>query len=231
MKHNLNINITQWLKKSQTLLNTTEETFKKFKLDTSNLPKHVYENTEPLSLVFVGQYSAGKSTILKALTGIETIATGEMITTQNTHEYNWNNLTVIDTPGIHTSLRPDHDEISYKAIVNADILIYVVTHELFDSYIGENFRKLLFEKNKANETILIVNKMATVGNTIENRNIKLENLKIVTNPYSPEDLRTCFIDAESYIDSLEEEDNEISTELFERSNYVDLVSTINDFVK
>ena len=100
MKHNLNINITQWLKKSQTLLNTTEETFKKFKLDTSNLPKHVYENTEPLSLVFVGQYSAGKSTILKALTGIETIATGEMITTQNTHEYNWNNLTVIDTPGM-----------------------------------------------------------------------------------------------------------------------------------
>ena len=73
--------------------------------------------------------------------------------------------------------------------------------------------------------------MATVGNSIENRNIKLEGLRIVTTPYSPEQLRTCFIDAESYIDSLDEDDEEIVTELVERSNFAGLVNTINGFVR
>ena len=231
MEQNNTITIAVWLEKSQSLLNKIEKLFKEIDVDTSDLPKSAYDSNNPISLVFAGQYSAGKSTILKALTGIKTIETGEQITTQVAHTYDWNGLRVIDTPGIHTTLRPDHDKISYEAISNADILVYVVTHELFDSYIGQNFRKLLLEKDKAGEMILIVNKMATVGNSIENRNIKLEGLRIVTTPYSPEQLRTCFIDAESYIDSLDEDDEEIVTELVERSNFAGLVNTINGFVR
>ena len=231
MEQDNTILISKWMKKSQLFLKKVEEEFKKIDLSTSDLPKDIYDSEKPISLVFVGQYSAGKSTILRALTKIETIEIGEKITTQVTKEYEWNNLKVIDTPGIHTTLRPDHDEISYEAIVNADILVYVVTHELFDSYIGQNFKKLLLEKNKAGEIILVVNKMATVGNTKENREIKRLDLKKVTEPYSPEDLRTCFIDAESYIDSLEEKDEEISNELYNRSNYEELVDTINIFVE
>ena len=231
MEQDNTILISKWMKKSQLFLKKVEEEFKKIDLSTLDLPKDIYDSEKPISLVFVGQYSAGKSTILRALTKIETIEIGEKITTQVTKEYEWDNLKVIDTPGIHTTLRPDHDEISYEAIVNADILVYVVTHELFDSYIGQNFKKLLLEKNKAGEIILVVNKMATVGNTKENREIKRLDLKKVTEPYSPEDLRTCFIDAESYIDSLEEKDEEISNELYNRSNYEELVDTINIFVE
>lgn len=231
MEQDNTILISKWMKKSQLFLKKVEEEFKKIDLNTLDLPKDIYDSEKPISLVFVGQYSAGKSTILRALTKIDTIEIGEKITTQVTKEYEWNNLKVIDTPGIHTTLRPDHDEISYEAIVSADILVYVVTHELFDSYIGKNFKKLLIEKNKVGEIILVVNKMATVGNTKENREIKLLDLKKVTEPYSPEDLRTCFIDAESYIDSLEEKDEEISNELYNRSNYKELVDTINIFVE
>lgn len=231
MKQNYTISIALWLNKSKSLLDKTKKTLKKLNVDTSQLPKSVYDSNKPISLVFVGQYSSGKSTILKALTGINTIEIGERITTQVAHEYDWSGLRVIDTPGIHTILRPDHDEISYEAISNADILVYVITHELFDSYIGQCFRKLLLEKDKAKEIILIVNKMAMIGNSIENRNIKIEGLREVTKPYSPEELRTCFIDAESYIDSLEEDDEEVAVELVKRSNYDGLVNTINDFVK
>ena len=109
---------------------------------------------------------------------------------------------MLDTLGITTTLRPDHDEISYQAIANADMLVYVVTQELFDDFIGQNFRKLLLEKDKAGEMILIVNKMADIGNTEENQSIKLKDLEQVTKPYSPSQLRTVFIDAESYLDSL-----------------------------
>lgn len=225
------ISIAVWTAKSKELLDKASIILEKIGFEQSDLPKSVYESEEPISLVFAGQYSAGKSTILKALTGISSIATGEKITTQESQVYEWNGINVIDTPGIHTTLRPDHDDISYRTILNADMLVYVITQELFDSYIGQNFRKLLLDKDKAGEMILIVNKMADVGNTLENQCIKLENLKIVTDPYSPEQLRTCFVDAESYLDSLTEEDVEISEELRIRSNYEGLVSTINDFVK
>lgn len=231
MQGESNISLALWMKKGQIILEKVVNAFDELGIEKSSLPIAIYEDKKPISLVFAGQFSAGKSTILKALTGITSIETGECITTQEAHTYDWNGFQVIDTPGIHTTLRPDHDAISYEAIANADMLVYVVTHELFDSYIGLKFRELLLEQDKAGEMILIVNKMADVGNTVENQKIKNEGLKIVTAPYSPEQLRTCFIDAESYIDSLQEEDEEIAAELYQRSNYEGLVSTINEFVE
>ena len=110
-------------------------------------------------LVFAGQYSAGKSTILKALTGREDIATGAGITTEKALTYNWEGIKVVDTPGVHTELRLDHDEITYRAIADANLLVFVVTNELFDSHLGQHFRKLAIERDKAHEMMLVVNKM------------------------------------------------------------------------
>lgn len=110
------------------------------------------------------------------------------------------------------------------------MLVYVVTQELFDNFIGDNFRKLILDKEKAEETILVVNKMAGIGNTIENQNIKLKDLEKVTTPYSPAQLMTVFIDAESYIESLNEPDKEIAKILNERSNFDVFIQTLNDFV-
>lgn len=223
--------IAAWTAKSKKLLERIRQLLNKIGYDTSGMPQSVFEGSEPVSIVFAGQYSAGKSSILKALTGIEDIEIGAGITTQEAHSYDWNGIKVVDTPGIHTTLRPDHDEISYQAIANADMLVYVITQELFDDFIGQNFRRLLLEKDKADEMILVVNKMADIGNTIENREIKLKDLEKVTAPYRPAQLRTVFIDAESYLDSLSESDYEIAKELRDRSNYDSLVETLNTFIR
>ena len=224
------VSISDWTKKSELLLQKVKEVLERVGYKESSLPTSVFDIEKPISIVFVGQYSAGKSTIIRALTGIEDIEIGEGIKTMETHSYDWNGIEVVDTPGIKTTIRPDHDEISYKAIARADMLVYVVTEELFDDLIGQNFRKLLLEKDKAAEMILVVNKMADIGNTEENRQIKLTDLEKVTTPYSPSDLRTVFVDAESYIDSLSEDDPDIAMELKERSNYDQLVYTLNEFV-
>jgi len=192
------------------------------------------EDTGNIKLVFAGQYSAGKSSILKMLTGRNDIAIGAGITTQKAHSYDWNGLEVVDTPGIHTELRPDHDEISYSAISSADMLVFVVTNELFDSYLAEHFRKLAIDKDKAGEMILVVNKMdrASDGNTEIQQNVIREDLRKVLMPYTPEQLNLCFLDAESYLDSLKEreDDPEIADELYERSGYAEFVETLNSFV-
>ena len=168
------------------------------------------------------------------LTGDDTIATGAKITTQETHTYEWNGLEIVDTPGVHTSLRPDHDEISYKAIAAADILVFVITNELFDSYMADHFRRLAIDKDKAGEMILVVNKMdrAAKGNTEEQQNIIREDLRTVLAPYSPEQLHLSFLDAQSYLDSLEEResDPELADELLERSGYTQFIDTLNSYV-
>ena len=190
---------------------------------------------DKIKLVFAGQYSAGKSTIIKMLTGNESIATGAEITTQEAHSYEWNGLEITDTPGVHTTLRPDHDEISYEAIASADMLVFVVTNELFDSYIADHFRKLAIDKDKAGEMILVVNKMdrAAKGNTPEQQEIIREGLKEVLAPYTPEQLHLSFLDAQSYLDSLEEResDPELADELLARSGYNEFVETLNSFVE
>ena len=187
---------------------------------------------DQIKLVFAGQYSAGKSTILKMLTGDESIAIGAGITTQKANEYEWKGLRVIDTPGIHTQLRPDHDAISYEAIAKADMLVFVVTNELFDDFLAGHFRKLAIDKDKAGEMILVVNKMerASLGNSPEQQEIISKDLEKVLTPYTPEQLNICFIDAESYLDSLNEEDPEIAEELLSRSGYNKFISTLNNFV-
>ena len=194
----------------------------------------IENGSDKVKIVFAGQYSAGKSSIIKMLTGDETIATGAKITTQETHTYEWNGLEIVDTPGVHTSLRPDHDEISYKAIAAADILVFVITNELFDSYMADHFRRLAIDKDKAGEMILVVNKMdrAAKGNTKEQQDIIREGLRDVLAPYTPEQLHLSFIDAQSYLDSVEERegDPELADELLARSGYNEFIETLNSFV-
>ena len=192
------------------------------------------EKPGKIKLVFAGQYSAGKSSILKMLTNRDDIEIGAGITTQEAHSYDWNGIEVIDTPGIHTELRPDHDMISYEAIASADMLVFVITNELFDSYMADHFRKLAIDKDKAGEMILVVNKMdrTAEGNTKEQQDIIRDDLKKVLEPYTPEQVNLTFLDAESYLDSVEEreEDPELADELASRSGYKQFIDTLNRFI-
>ena len=120
-------------------------------------------------MAFAGEYSSGKSTIIKALTGDLGIETGEAITTSESTDYDWNGVLVTDTPGIYTGIRPEHDRRAKAAILESDLLAYVVTNELFNDEIGRNYRDLTVRMNKGHETVLIVNKMDrhARGNTPE----------------------------------------------------------------
>ena len=131
----------------------------KMQMLAGRVPAEILSSDKSVNLVFAGQYSAGKSSIMKVLTGREGIAIGAGITTEKTHTYDWGGITVVDTPGVHTQLRPDHDEITYRAIASADLLVFVVTNELFDSHLAKHFRNLAIERDKAHEMMLVVNKM------------------------------------------------------------------------
>ena len=197
------------------------------------LPADVGGADSPISLAFAGQYSAGKSTILKALTGRDDIATGAGITTEQTQRFDWNGVSIIDTPGIHTELRPEHDAITYEAISKADLLVFVITNELFDSHLGDHFRKLAIDHDKGHETILVVNKMGrhAQGNTLASRAIITEDLRSPLQPFTPESLYITFTDAESALEAQEETDPEFQEMLTEQGNLAALIDNINTLVR
>ena len=76
-----------------------------------------------LSVAFIGQYNAGKSTTISALTERDDIAIDADIATSETTEYDWNGIKLIDTPGLWTE-RKKHDQITYDALRQADLLIF-----------------------------------------------------------------------------------------------------------
>ena len=150
--------LSKFTKEGAQLLREVTEEFNRLGIDSSRLPKTFPDDSGKIKLVFVGQYSAGKSSIIKMLTG-EDVAIGAAITTQDSTPYEWNGLEIIDTPGIHTELRPDHDEITYEQINHAALLIFVITNEGFSQRMGDHFRTLAIDQKRAANMVLVVNKM------------------------------------------------------------------------
>lgn len=183
----------------------------------------------PIRLVFAGQYSAGKSTLICALTGREDIERGVGIVTDKVTPYEWESLVLVDTPGVHTSLRPDHDDLARAEIAASDLLVFVITNELMDSHIAGHFQQLI-SMEKANVMILVVNKMNrhAGGNTPEARAIMAEDLARVLDPCSPDEVRTTFVDAQNYLDAKHVDDLDFAGTLREASGIPELASRLTE---
>ena len=232
------VHIHSCLKRGRALLKKAEKVLKDAPFDkvrelAQRIPSTIASDDGPLQIVFAGQYSAGKSSILKVMTGREDIEIGPDITTQQVQRLDWNDIRVIDTPGVHTEIRPDHDEITYEAISKADLLVFVVTNELFDAHIAEHFKKLAIEQEKAHEMLLVVNKMQrhAEGNTPAAQDVIREDLRKVLEPFTPEQLCLSFVDAEAALEACTEQDEEFHRILHKRSGFDDFFDNFNAFVE
>ena len=195
----------------------------------SDVPEPVTSdnNEAALTVAFVGQYNAGKSTIIRALTGEQDIPIDADVCTETVTAYDWEGISLLDTPGINAGYM-DHDDLTYRTIDRADLLVFVITSELFEDVIGNHFRELAFERNKAREILLVVNKMGMDPGTPD---VKLPDIAKVTQPLSPEDFRTVFIDAKTYLDALEETDAEDRKELFSIAGFNHFVTALDTYVR
>ncbi|MGK7936359.1 MAG: GTPase [Xenococcaceae cyanobacterium] len=194
-----------------------------------------YQQDGILSVAFVGQYSAGKSTIISALTGRRDIKIDADIATDRTSSYDWNGIKIIDTPGLFTD-RQDHDDITYEAINKADLLVFCLTYMLFDSITVENFKKLAYEQGYRWKMMLVINKMSDeAGEEAEKIANYRHSLTEALKPYSLDELPVCFIDAKDYCDGVDEEDDflceisRIDTFTQELNNFVDRRGSLAKF--
>jgi hypothetical protein len=179
----------------------------------------------PLTIAFVGQYNAGKSTILRVLTGREDIVIDSDVCTDAVTAYDWNTVRVLDTPGVHAGYA-DHDEKTYAIIDRADLLVFVVTNELFDDTMGRHFRELAFGRQHARRMLLVINKMGQDPGSVETKRVDIEK---VTSPLTLSDFRSVFIDARSWLEA-QGADGEDREDLLEIANIGALTNALNTFV-
>lgn len=201
----------------------TESTIKELFKDFTD-----FRNKIKLEIAFIGQYASGKSTIISALTGNKEIKIGQGITTDFAKPYPWNNIYLVDTPGIYTE-RKEHDEISIAYMNKADLLVYVITVDGFVDPIGPNFRKIAFNEGLSNKMMLVMNKRS-----MESQNNEENWLKHVYNviePLSPEELKLAIIDAKDFIEALESSDESEKDELINLSNFYEFIDKLNIFVE
>jgi small GTP-binding protein len=180
-----------------------------------------------LTVAFVGQYNAGKSTTISALTGRRDIRIDSDIATDKTANYDWNGIKLIDTPGLFTD-RKDHDEITYEAINKADLLVFCLTYMLFDSVTAENFKKLAYEKGYRWKMMLVVNKMSDeAGEEAQKIASYRKSITEGLKPYSLDEFPVCFIDAKDYCEGVDEEEDF----LVEVSRFQTFIDALNNFVE
>lgn len=239
MSNTNNVEIIELAKQGHELLVQSRKRLEGMSADVfkdllERIPQTINNDDGPLKVVFAGQYSAGKSSVISALTGREDIPIGAGITTQHTQTYHWQGVDIVDTPGIHTTLRPDHDEISYRTLSEADLVVFVTTNELFDDHLAEHFQKLAIGRDKGHEMLLLINKMQrhNQGNTEAAHQIVTEALRDVLAPLSPESLRISFVDAQSAIESSRcADDPEEAQYLWQDSGLDAFANNLNAFIR
>ena len=187
------------------------------------------KNRSELRIAFVGQYSSGKSTIISALTGNKDIKISANVETDVVSEYRWNNVVLLDTPGIQAGKVEQHDIRTKEALKTCDLIVYVLTSLLFDDVIFENFIDLAYNQHLADKMLIAINKMSKEHGDFDE--LSMNYTQSINSIFAERgyefNFPVVFIDAKDYIDGTEEDDEEF----IQLSNFNTFVNQLNSFVE
>lgn len=120
-----------------------------------------FPDDERFRLVATGEYNAGKSSILSALTGVDIFIDSDVATSEAS-SYEWGDVLLVDTPGVKAG-RTEHDEVAERALRNADLVVFVLTVDLFDDVTAAHLRHVAVELGKLDQTVVVINKAAAMA--------------------------------------------------------------------
>jgi len=204
----------------------TEEEIKKLVDDFQDFWQE-YQQQKQLSIAFIGQYNAGKSTLIKALTGDESVRISAEICTDKVTEYAWQDVLLLDTPGIYAG-NTEHDDITLERISKCDLLVFVVPNELFNPQGAAFFQTVANQMQRVGQMVLVVNKMSRESGSPEDL---LSTITQIIEPYHSQDFYTCFIDADSYLKSQDPKYIKYQQSLQAKSNFNDFLDSLQKLIQ
>lgn len=130
-------------------------------------PAVTYGRGGPIRILMLGQYSAGKSAILRCLTGLTDIPVGAGVVTDRSTAYDWHGHQLIDTPGVRAGVHHEHDLIAQEALRLADVVVFLVTVEGVDDIIADYFMDVREQLRTLTQLVLVVNKTRSLAGDLD----------------------------------------------------------------
>ena len=229
---NIELKAGQLSSKTESIYKKLTEIYKKYGKN-ANLEKlaSTYNDIakeDKISVAFIGQYSSGKSTIIKALTGEKDILIDADIATGEVTPYAWGgSFLLVDTPGLKTGEKEEHDKKTHEAIERSDLLVYCITSDLFSDITREDFKKLAAQYRT--KLFLVINKMnAETGDydeLVENYSDSIN--KTLSPEYSIVDFHHFFVDAKDYLQGITDDDQDY----IDDSYFDKFIEKLNEFIE
>lgn len=109
---------------------------------------------DKFTVTLFGRTMAGKSTIREAITGGDgsTIGKGDQRTTRDIREYEWRNISLVDTPGFGAFEGADDRETAFTKVDESDLILFLLSS---DGIQEESFREM-DELNRLRKPVLFV---------------------------------------------------------------------------
>lgn len=193
---------------------------------TSALDPRIHDTP---SLVLTGQFNSGKSTLIKAITdGRVDPRIDSDVVTAKAESYDWDGfLTLVDTPGVRAG-SDEHDEEAERALMQADLVLFAVTVELFDDALESHLQHVLGELDKVGDVVVVITKASTMADTVGARPAAVAR---AAGPYAGQlDFVEC--DAFQYLESLDlSADDPDKHDLRDESNIDELRSRLNSMAR
>ena len=189
----------------------------------------VFETEAKYRVSLLGEFSAGKSSLIMALTGTE-VATGAGVTTSEMKSFEWKGVTLVDTPGIQAEAdNTDHDEIARTSTLDADLVLFVLTNERFNDRLATHFHFVAGPDGLGlvDKMLVIVNKM---DREFDPDKVEEEIISEVENAMSSLRLPVHLAAVDSYLKS-QKSDGDRKERLVKRSRIPELVAAIDEFIK
>lgn len=154
-----NISKIDNLKLKELFQGINQSIFESVNLEMENIKNSYTKKKNSLNdftITLFGRTKAGKSTLREAITHGDgnSIGKGDQRTTRDIKEYRWNNLRIIDTPGISAYEGEEDLKIAESIIDETDVVLFLVTN---DSIQESEFHRLMDLKAKNKPIIVLLN--------------------------------------------------------------------------
>lgn len=220
--------VQDWLEKSKRLASQAPSGVKEPQADLEDAISPNGQDPN-LKIAVLGEYSAGKSSLIAALTGRK-IEIHADIETEETSEYEYRGVSLIDTPGVQAQQEESkHDKIAQNAVRGADLILFVVTNELFNDRLSDFLHYVIDDEHLglAEKTMAVINKVDREPEGTMPQ-LKADVLKAT----QPHELPIVACAAKKYLDSKRSDlPSNLKKKFLERSRLEELRTALNRFVR